>query len=423
LIEAKVYNIEPSRIFPLQASVLNIEFYSGKNLFFPFPAVIINHKNEHFNNYVHSYNRILNDVEEEIEINNQNFVESAIDVINSGDKESFFIFSSGFQEVDSELEFSLYYQNETLRVSRKIKLPRMTYKKYTLRSIFPQLNNKNVSSGILKIKQPKQFMFFGRMLVGIETPGAFFANHSYYVSSEVSEYWENNNPSFRQYPFLQTYKNLIRFYPIMSPSNLAIFFEFHAENEETIRSREFNLISPSERYLEINVNDIVKELGLNSSSLSSFVVKCSNLSGYTPTRINHQLVYELKDGLATSINMSLVSDNIYVSNSKKGLNWGQLVIGNNYDSILAVTLNKPSDLVENFKITFYDQIGKLGEMDGNFKGFSAKVINSIEIIEKFTRPQDGSYIWYVLESENPHVYSYSICRNMVTNHTSGEHCF
>ena len=39
-----------------------IDFFSERNLFIPFPAVIITHVGKNFCNVVHSYNRILNDV-------------------------------------------------------------------------------------------------------------------------------------------------------------------------------------------------------------------------------------------------------------------------------------------------------------------------------------------------------------------------
>ena len=59
-----VYNLELNEFFLEHKGKINyfiIEFFSEKNLFIPFPAVMINHYNTNFCNVVHSYNRILNE--------------------------------------------------------------------------------------------------------------------------------------------------------------------------------------------------------------------------------------------------------------------------------------------------------------------------------------------------------------------------
>ena len=60
--EPKVYTINLTKMFQSN-KVKNylIEFFSDKNLFVPFPAVIVSHSGKDFCNMVHSYNRILND--------------------------------------------------------------------------------------------------------------------------------------------------------------------------------------------------------------------------------------------------------------------------------------------------------------------------------------------------------------------------
>ena len=68
--EPKVYSINLSNLFKrFKAKNYLVEFFSEKNLFIPFPAVIISHQGKDFCNVVHSYNRIINDVFEDDQIN------------------------------------------------------------------------------------------------------------------------------------------------------------------------------------------------------------------------------------------------------------------------------------------------------------------------------------------------------------------
>ena len=53
----------------LKSKISPIDFFSERNLFIPFSAVIITHVGKNFCNVVHSYNRILNDVFEDDKIN------------------------------------------------------------------------------------------------------------------------------------------------------------------------------------------------------------------------------------------------------------------------------------------------------------------------------------------------------------------
>ena len=65
--EPIVYSLNLESFFK-QASKIKeylVEFYSDKNLFIPFPAVMVNHIGNEFVNSVHSFNRVLNDVFED----------------------------------------------------------------------------------------------------------------------------------------------------------------------------------------------------------------------------------------------------------------------------------------------------------------------------------------------------------------------
>ena len=84
-----------------------VEFFSDKNLFVPFPAVIVSHSGKDFCNVVHSFNRILNDVFENDQINYENVAESSIDVINNEKFDTFFNLASGMKDINGFLNIGI----------------------------------------------------------------------------------------------------------------------------------------------------------------------------------------------------------------------------------------------------------------------------------------------------------------------------
>ena len=76
-----VYCLNLTNIFSnLKANNFLIDFFSEKNLFIPFPAVIITHFGKDFCNVVHSYNRVLNDIFEDDSVNKNHVSEASFDL-------------------------------------------------------------------------------------------------------------------------------------------------------------------------------------------------------------------------------------------------------------------------------------------------------------------------------------------------------
>ena len=71
---------------------------------------------------------------------------------------------------------------------------------------------KNPEEYTLKVKPPKQNMFFVRMLIGRydKKSTSISGNHSYYDSSTIKEYFQEKR-SYRTYPYIAGFLNSIRF--------------------------------------------------------------------------------------------------------------------------------------------------------------------------------------------------------------------
>ena len=95
-----------------------IDFYSDKNLFIPFPAVVVIHLGKDFCNTVHSFNRILNDVFEDDKINKNHVSEASFDLKINKNYDTFFNLNTGIDSLNNESVF-ISYKKENYKFSKK----------------------------------------------------------------------------------------------------------------------------------------------------------------------------------------------------------------------------------------------------------------------------------------------------------------
>ena len=389
-----------------------VEFFCAKNLFIPFPAVIVNHISSKSLNTVHSYNRILNDTREDENINKIHVKEASIDFINSNKLNTFFIFQTGLFDVeDQSLKISLEEKgsgNNNFSKNIPLKVNKMSSKKFNLNEIFSSEflgKDINPSDYTLKILQPKQKMFYGRLLTGIEDieTGSFSGNHSYYDSSETQEYFTSSNPknstgiknfSFRTFPFFLNAKNGIRVYPVMSEGKgvFTIYINYLRNNKiETKLLNNFDFDN-TKSTLSISIDELLNKSEEKFHNIQTFTVLYTAKENHkVPTRVNMQLIYgsNLKTNIDASINVSLINNNAFSYDGKSSQNWIQMVNLDNYISRLGICfadhtesegIANSSNLVE---LSFYDSSGFLIK-----KSFSLKFLELLELNSKDINSKD-----------------------------------
>ena len=416
--EARVYSFNLDELFEDQHEIKEylVEFYSNKNLFIPFPAVMVNHIGPDFVNSVHSYNRILNDIFEDDKVNKHHVYESSIDVIVDNEYDTFFNFATGIFKVDADISVANSQSNEKKLLS--VELERLTNKNYFLSDIF----NKDLSEGtILKILQPKQSLFYGRLLSGVinKKTKSFSANHSFYDSSSTEEYFENSQ-SYSTYPYFPDCQNGITMYPIMSPSVLDIHIELSG-HDKRYKSEVKTIISPSNEPIVFNVNELVRESGIPNVTL--FKVVANTSAQKIPTRVNHQLIYgscDSKSKLRCSINASLFNKNILVPPKKTGLTWGQILCDENYESRLGICFNDNFGEPEEISIEFYSKNGLIKSLNQILVPLNSLIFDN----NFFTSiAASNEFIWFVAKSKRPDIVADCFHYDRTTGNASGEHSF
>jgi hypothetical protein len=397
-----------------------IEFFSTKNLFIPFPAVMVNHIGADFINVVHSYNRVLNDIFEDDAVNGLQVQESSIDYALDERYDTFFNFASGPFRPQGALEVSVGESGRRVEGEAAIDMPRLSNRNFLLSDLLDD-GASIEATGILRIRQPRQSMFYGRLLAGIidRKTQAFSANHSYYDSSETQEYFDHA-VSHKVYPYFPGELNRITMYPVMSPSTLAVHIELMHEGK-IVASDPQDLVSPSDRHLSIDVDAIVAASGI--AGCTAFRVVATARDGKTPSRVTHQLIYgagDSKSKLLSTIAIGLSHAQTLPQSDKRAITWGQLTVAPDYRAYAGICFYTPWGEPEEISVDLYDENGLLRSMTETVAPGTSLIIRASDFTDVEAA---GKFVWYNATSRRADLTSAAFHVHAGSHNASGEHGF
>ena len=418
--EPRVYTFHLQRDFCPSASSYVVEFFSSANIVIPFPAVMVNHRGPQSYSTVHSFNRVLNDIFEDDEINTVQVEEGAIDIAQDSRASTFFTVFAGQNRLQDEI--GLRFKNNSTSVSKKIAvdIPRLTHQSFSLGSVFPEIEHQQ---GVLLIQQPRQDMFYGRLLVGQTLPnGDLSANHSYYDNSQIAgEYWDDSLPSHRTYPIIDGLTTSIRIYPIQSPSTLGFNVLLKdAEGNTLGKSDAFELTSPGVDWFDIDINELIDSLGVSAHDVIAFTLVAQPKTGNTPMRINHQLVFS-SSGLVSSINVSMQNFNVLHSSDRPRTTWGQLVHSEQFDTWLSFANDGETPEYSEVEVKFFSEAGLLKTIPVSINQGTGIHLLLSEVLGGATG--DDQFIWFEVESSNYFLTAWGVSKHRTSGHCTGEHSF
>ena len=416
--ESRVYTFHLQRDFCSTAISYLVEFFSSSNIVIPFPAVMVNHRGPDSFSTVHSFNRVLNDIFEDDEINTIQVEEGGIDIAQSPDSSTFFTVFAGQQELRGEVGLRFKNDAGVLTKQLPVTLPRLTHQTFFLKDVFPEAEHQQ---GVLLIQQPRQSMFYGRLLVGQAiASGDFSANHSYYDNSSVEgEYWDDAKPSHRTYPLVAGLSTKLRIYPIQSPSLIEFTIEFKDELGVTLgKSAPFHITSPGVDFLDIDTIDLQSALQIDADQAVAMTLTAQPLNGNTPMRINHQLVFG-SSGLESSINVSMHNFNILHSTDKPRTSWGQLIHSNQFNSWLALANDGAMD--SDVEVKIFSESGLVTSFPMSIRQGTCSQLLLSDVL-KIPSDQD-EFVWYEIESPNFFLTAWTIAQHKTSAHCNGEHSF
>ena len=420
--EPRVYSIHLQRDFCPSASSFMVEFFSSNNLFIPFPAVMINHRCTDSYSTVHSFNRVLNDVFEDDEVNAIQVQESGIDVALNENVLTFLVVAAGSQNLRGSVTLQFINPDVSLKHTMDIQVPRLSQRLFILDDIVPAWPKTRAT---VLVEQPRQEQFYGRMFVGQMTKsGSFVGNHSYYDNSHVEgEYWDDASISMRTYPLIPGISTAVRVYPTQSPSSISFEIRFNAADGSDLGlTSRFTLLSPGREFLDLDVRQLLDNCVSNAVAATSFSVIARPTVGNTPTRLNHQLIYSTSV-LESSINISLLNFNVIHSTVKPRTTWGQLIYSSSYETWLAVANDNLEESESIVAIRFFSENGHIATVPLTIPRASAQLIDLAEVLSRKGHDSDDEFVWYGFESSNHFISAYSVSRHLLSGHCTGEHSF
>jgi hypothetical protein len=416
--EARVYIFHLQRDFCSTATSYLVEFFSSSNLVIPFPAVMVNHRGPNSYSTVHSFNRVLNDIFEDDEINAIQVEEGGIDIAQSSDSSTFFTVFAGQQELRGEVGLRFKNDSGVLTKQLPVTLPRLTHQTFFLRDVFPEAEHQQ---GVLLIQQPHQSMFYGRLLVGqASSTGDFSANHSYYDNSTVEgEYWDDTKPSHRTYPLVPGLSTKLRIFPIQSPSQLEFSIAIKDVSGAVLgTSSGFRLTSPSTNLLEIDISQISSSLNIDFTKTSAVTLTARPIDGNTPMRISHQLVFG-SSGLESSVIVAMHSHHILHSSERSRTTWGQLIHSPDFNSWLSIANDGTTD--SEVVVSLFSKAGLIASIPLSVTQGACSQFLLTDVLDSSLDFEE--FIWYEFESFNYFLTAWTISQHKTSGHCSGEHSF
>lgn len=308
--EAKTYRIELGNLLESIGQIrdtpftgtLEVEFYSTVNLFFPYPAVVINYYGPNFSTVVHTAQRVYNDFED-MRTNTQTQVpESGFNIYADDDHEPFFGLINGPEPV-SDCKLSMQFFNSD-KETLFYELDLGQQGPYQLQMVYPAryVDLKTFLKGKVgagKIRFNVNWIF-PRLVVGNiqHSLSALSITHSYYDCTSAkseSDYWLPTSPEW--YPAsLQVPVSIqenqftnIYFYPIYPPSNFLVDVEFYNSSGNCLGKKRtaLKIVSPSVEFKCLNMKEICRELGISpgGEDLTARIITLTEGNNRLPARV------------------------------------------------------------------------------------------------------------------------------------------
>lgn len=412
---------------------LEIEFFSTEHLVFPFPALVINYYGDHFNTVVHTAQRIYNDFEDMLNNSQTQVPESGFNIYADDDREPFFAFINGAEEVKNAFIKMEFYNHLQEVLYHEMNLG--TMHPYQTKIVYPaqEVNLKDFLNG--KVGAAKIYFklnwIFPRLVVGNiqHSLPALTITHSYYDCSQAkseSDYWRPSEsqwyPASLMVPLLiqKTHYTNIYFYPIYSPSQFIVDIEIYQSNGQMIGKKE-NLLcldSPFKNYQVISFKSLCQELAIPEQPyLAARIIARTKENQRIPARIKIALdIGQKEETMPCNICTNLQPFNPALETKPKSFRWAPF---------LADQKNATIWLMNSSPHTHYEKTAEIQltffrEKDSETlkrtitlapHGFQVIKLSEEEELQQFFENHIG---WFTATTSNPYTTTYYF-----TEHPSG----
>ena len=407
-----------------------VEFYSARNLFIPYPAVVMNSSNDSFFNQVHAYARTLSDVDEDAQINATDVRETSLDVVVDEEHDTFVEVLNGPHPADAEVSFALQDQDGgTIERTQRFEGGPYAKRSYLLSEVFGEDVAGTRADRTFFMRQPHFDMFFSRVCGGVirRDRAAFAANHSYYDNSRLDEYWPIDPAhavhSSKNFPLFDDLGLVLRLYPIQCPAALDFHVALYDGGGRAmgVKRDVASVEEGGHRIQEFDLGGIGRAEGARSAELL-----VTSHGDRVPMRIAFQVCYGTGSGLDSSINISLFSPYVFAPEGKTGRAWVEIAGAPEVENRLGLyhTSPLPDEAEHGVTIHLYrDADTEFRAATLRLRGKQAWAQEMDALIPGYKDFLGGRNGFIYGESDSQFLRCLSLQTHSRTGHTSGEHGF
>lgn len=420
---------------------LEIEFFSTQNLFFPFPAAVINYYGPRFSTVVHTAQRVYNDFEDMVKNSQTEVPESGFNIYADDEREPFIGLINGCAPVaDTVMHMQfINYAKETLEFTCHL----APSQPYETKWIYPARHcdlkrflHGQAGAGNIRFQVD---WIFPRLLVGNihhKIP-ALTITHTYYNCSKAdsdSDYWREEEPGWHSAALMlpgevaQDHFTNIYFYPIYSPSSFAIDVEVYDPKGSLLGSQKDAALieSPSIRVHRIPLNAVCKELKIPTASDCSLRLIARPLSGRIPARIKVGFDVGVDNSPFTPCNIctNLQPFNPSLENKPTSFRWAPVLADQPQAAIWLMNSSPAVDYhrTAELTLTFFresDAKTLVRQLALPPHGFSVIRVEEDQELKAFFQGQVG---WMTTVTSNPYTTTYYFAENP-SGVVGGDHGF
>jgi hypothetical protein len=284
---------------------VEVEFFSTRDMVYPFPALVLNYYNNEFNTCVHTIGRIYNDFEDMSDNEKFSVPETGFDIHSDNDLSSFVSFVNGPKINENAVIEYTVTNHKSEKFSGNIPIGKiMPYETVFIdfSKAIPKLNEiLETKSGSISLKHNFSG-FYPRFLVGTKQhsfPSISFT-HSYYdctTCNSPSDYWDRISDDYHDsslYVPLFTKNDFFTelvLYPNLSPSTLDLQIDLYDKSGNLLHSdpKYLRIDSLKSKLMKINFNQMLSELNLSPNQVFSAHIITNSENRKIPTRMKFGL--------------------------------------------------------------------------------------------------------------------------------------
>jgi hypothetical protein len=423
--EPRTYRVEVKDLIEgFFIGTIEIEFYSEKDLVFPYPAVTVNYYGPNFSTVVHTAERTYNDAEDAKKSGETHVPESGFNLYSDANHSPIITLINGKENCPKQtLQMDFYNSfEEKLSLSKELE----PFNPFEIRVLhpaeeFPLSDFFRAKPGTCKIDFNLKGVF-PRLLVGNRQKNPFgqVITHSYYDCTEAtdpSNFWTPADPKWHaaslMFPLMSgTHTTTISFYPIFSPSPFALDLEVYNQAGQLTGSFKEILTFDADfdSFQQISLGTLYPSDEIHS--VRAYVRALSETP--IPSRIKFAIDIGVKDkGLPCNICTNLQPYVPAFTTKKSSFKWGPLLADQpkNYAFLMnsspEIEMTAPAEI----KLTFYrEKDTQIIEREVTLAPQTFMVINPAEDKE-LADFLEGKIGWFTAITSNPYLTTYYFAEN------------